>query len=179
MTVTTNAKELAGLILLSEAVELVANQIYPQETPRSAKNKARDRIRTAVKQGALKHKYIANKIYLRKSRFEHWAAGKWLTFAHAFDLLYLALRAERAPSDRNPKRRLLRNIPVFDPNSIKIPADKDRLKKLYLRDKRKLMYAEWHLSNCQVELDEFRNRDDALRREKSEAGKEGGRGRTK
>ena len=51
--------------------------------------------------------------------------------------------------------------------------------KLYLRDKRKLMYAEWHLSNCQAELDEFRNRDDSLRRKKSEAGKEGGRGRTK
>lgn len=165
-------------IPLVEAVELVANQIYPQEIPRIAKNKARGLLRTAVKQGAFKHEYNANKICLRKTRFEYWAARKWSKFAQALNLLHVALRAESAPVNRNPKRVIDRSIPVFDPNSIKIPDDKDRLEKLYLRDKRKLMYAEWRLSNCQAELDELLDRDVALRRKKSEAGKKGGRGRT-
>ena len=162
-----------GLILLVKAVELVANQIYPQEIPRIAKNKARGLIRTAVKQGALKHKHNANKIYLRNSRFEQWAARKWPKLATVFNLPEFALYAQRAPPDRNPKRRLLDNIPVFDPNSIRIPAEHDKLRKLYLRSRQQLMYTKWHLSHCQSELNEFLTRDAAQRKKKSKAGKMG------
>ena len=166
-------------ISLTEAAELIAINIYPQESPRTARNKAYDLIRTAVKQGAFKRKHFAKQTYVSKEEFRHWAARKWSTFAESFDLPEYLWHARRAPANRIPRRLISIPLPVFDPNSVRIPGEFDRLKNRYLQAKQDLMITKWRLSNCQAELSALINRDDAMRRKKSEAGKKGGRGRTK
>lgn len=166
-------------ISLTEAAELIAINIYPQESPRTARNKAYDLIRTAVKQGAFKRKHFAKQTYVSKEEFRHWAARKWSTFAESFDLPEYLWHARRAPLDRRPKRRLFSNLPVFDPDSVRIPDEHEKLKELYLRTRRDLLYTEYRLAHFQAELDELLSHDAAQRRMKSEAGKKGGRGRTK
>lgn len=168
-----------GWISLVDAAELLAKQIYFDEAHRSAANKARGRITTAVKQGAIERRCIANTFYLCRTKFEQWAAAKWPIFAREFNLSHLALFAERAPLDRRPKRRLFSNLPVFDPDSVRIPDEHEKLKELYLRTRRDLLYTEYRLAHFQAELDELLSHDAAQRRMKSEAGKKGGRGRTK
>jgi len=168
-----------GLISLIDAAELLAKKIYSEEAYRSAVNKARGRITTAVKQGAIKRECLVNTIYLSRANFEHWAAGKWPIFALEFNLPHLALCAERAPLDRKPIRRLFSIPPAFDPDSVRIPDEHEKLRKLYLCARHDLYFTEHLLAHFQVELDELLSHDVAQRRMKSEAGKKGGRGRAK
>lgn len=168
-----------GLISLIDAAELLAKKIYSEEPDRSAENKARGRITTAVKQGAINRTWIASTIYLSRTKFEWWAAAKWPIFAREFNLPHLALFAERAPLDRRHKRRLFSVPPAFDPDSVRIPDEYDKLRERYLRTRQDLFYTEYRLAHVQAELDELLSHDAAQRRTKSEARKEGGRGRTK
>ena len=171
---TTNSKELPGWIPLVDAIEMIANRIHPQGDPTGTERAVREKIRYAEKQGKFKRKYIANKIHLPMQRFQYWAIDAWptLNLRDVFKLPELTLV-------NLTDYKMVLFPSSLDRTSINIPENYDELKELHLCVLQDLLTAKLDLSSCQAELNEFRDRADALRRKLSKAGKQGGRGRTK
>ena len=154
-------------ISVAQAVELVTKRIYPQASPRSAKNKVRLRIGYAKRTGRFECKYLAGHPHLHKQAFERWAVRKWPELSDVFN------GPERSVVNLGPDYSLTRLPPSLESASVYVPDDHDDLKALYLCAVKDLETTKWELDNCRTRLADFVERDAALRKKKIEAGQMG------
>lgn len=163
-------RAIAGWISLKAAVEVVADQTRPQpDDLRRAKNAIRQKITYAENRGRFARRNFADRAYFVKQHFEFWAIQAWpeLKLREVFKL------PNRTLVNLTPELSLVELPPSVDRNAVVIPDDRDELKELYLRALQDLNTSNWLLTKCRAELAELVERDAAIRKKKSKAGKRG------
>jgi len=159
-------------IALAEAVELIADIVYPQEEPRCAKKRVRQRIDDAVRHQRLRKIRQAGRIFLARQEFEQWAADTWPKVGRKLGKVAVRLKAKTA---RKPFKRviILSAPPEFDPSTIEVPSDVDELKNAYIRLHEELYITKYREVESARMLDEALNREAKNRRSSSESGELG------
>lgn len=157
-------------IALAEAVELLASFVYPQEEPRCAEHRVRQRIDYAFKNQRIKKIHQGDRIFMPKQEFEQWAADTWPKVGRQLGKVAIRLKAKTA---RKPfKRVIIRSTPPqFDPSTIEVSSDIDELKSAYISLHEELYIAKYREAESARMLDEALNREAKIRQSRSEAGK--------
>jgi uncharacterized small protein (DUF1192 family) len=165
-----------GTISLAQAVDLIREAVYPEDGKREAGNRIRQQIRYSGSPG------ISNNVVIEPGEFFEWAirVKQWQNLS----------KIEGLP-------RIVNVCTLYDVVSgvghfrgIHIPTDhvpedyealRDAFIAAVVRSKElaeSVAELNARVAALEQELQEWRDRDQATRRLKSEAGKKGGRGRT-
>lgn len=155
-------------IPLKDAIKLIVDRICPNEVTRATLNTVRQRINDAEKKGRIFSRIRkGKKVLLHHQSFDTWAVKTWPVLSDVIDPLKLSLHS------LTPKRELVFFPPTVDRSTVVLPDNYDALKDLHFSTLDKLLRTKCQLMECQEELAEIAQRDDALRRKRIEAGKKG------
>lgn len=164
-------------VSLDEAIQWIAEHVYPDEQPINAKKRVRARVRYASRIRQIKLLKKGSKEFLETESFLAWATTKWPVIHSIAGIPHKLQPATGTITLASPTCRAV---------GFAVPNDPDELKAAYIRAETERHRLEVEnadlrskIAELEVAITSRREKDAATRQKKSDAGKQGGRGRTK